>query len=101
MKISAVSYLFAAVAENIMRNDDRQCAKRLRLIYRHFQKMMLMSIIHIQRCGDVTIMYREKHKMQDSEQFIYDNDAVSGKSIVNEDTKRKTLPHCINIHIRK
>ena len=46
-------------------------------------------------------MYREKHKMQASERFIYDNDAVSGKSIVNEDTKRKTLPYCINIHIRK
>lgn len=37
MKISAVSYLFAAVAENIMRNDDRQCAKRLRLIYGIFK----------------------------------------------------------------
>ena len=33
------------MTENILRNDDRQCEKRLQLIYRLFQDTRLMSII--------------------------------------------------------
>lgn len=33
------------MTENILRNDDRQCEKRLQLIYRLFLNTRLMSII--------------------------------------------------------
>lgn len=33
------------MAENILRNDDRQCEKRLQLIYRLFLNTRLISII--------------------------------------------------------
>lgn len=44
-KKSAASYLFATMTENILRNDDRQCEKRLQLIYRLFLNTRLISII--------------------------------------------------------